>query len=159
MGAPGPWNERLPHFRMDETPSSGAELQTEYFVPRQHAVAALRAITGLHEQIAPFLMISEVRTIAADTLWMSPCYQQACAAILFTWVKNWQAVRELLPLIEAQLAPFDARPHWGKLFTMPPARLQSLYAKLPDFQQLLRSYDPRGKFRNAFLDTYIFGVG
>ncbi|HEX9441369.1 MAG TPA: D-arabinono-1,4-lactone oxidase [Roseiflexaceae bacterium] len=157
MGAPGPWNERLPHFRMDETPSSGEELQTEYFVPRQQAVAALRAITGLHEQIAPFLMISEVRTIAADTLWMSPCYQQDSVAIHFTWKLNWPEVQKLLPLIEAQLAPFNPRPHWGKLFTMPPAQLQSLYAKLPDFQQLLRFYDPQGKFRNAFLDTYIFG--
>jgi xylitol oxidase len=158
MGIVGHWYERLPHFRMENTPSSGEELQTEYFVPRQHAVAALRAVTRLGEQVAPHLMISELRTIAADTLWMSPCYQQACIAIHFTWKLNWPAVRELLPLIEEQLAPFDARPHWGKLFTMPPARLQSLYEKLPDFQQLLRSYDPQGKFRNAFLDTYIFGA-
>ncbi len=157
MGIPGPWNERLPHFRMDETPSNGEELQTEYFVPRQNAVAALRAITELHAQIAPFLMISEVRTIAADTLWMSPCYQQDSVALHFTWKLNWPEVQKLLPLIEAQLAPFNARPHWGKLFTMSPAHLQSLYVKLPDFQQLLRQYDPHGKFRNAFLDTYIFG--
>jgi xylitol oxidase len=157
MGDPGPWNERLPHFRIDQTPSSGEELQSEYFVPRQNAVAALRAITGLHTQIAPFLMISEVRTIAADTLWMSPCYQQDCVGIHFTWKLNWPEVQQLLPQIEAQLAPFNPRPHWGKLFTIPPAQVQSLYARLPDFQQLLRSYDPQGKFRNAFLDTYIFG--
>jgi alditol oxidase len=156
MGDPGPWNERLPHFRMDQTPSSGEELQTEYFVPRTHAVAALRAITGLQAQIAPLLMISEVRTIAADTLWMSPCYQQDCVALHFTWKLNWPEVQKLLPLIEAQLAPFNPRPHWGKLFTIPPAQLQALYPKLPDFQQLLRRYDPQGKFRNDFLDTYIF---
>jgi len=159
MGIPGPWHERLPHFRIEETPSSGEELQTEYFVPRQHAVAALRAVTRLREHIAPLLMISEVRTIAADTLWMSPCYQQDSVAIHFTWKLNWPAVQKLLPLIEEQLAPFNARPHWGKLFTMPPSQLQALYAKLPDFQDLLRSYDPQGKFRNAFLDTYIFGAG
>jgi len=157
MGVPGPWNERLPHFRMDETPSNGEELQTEYFVPRQNAVVALRAIAELHEQIAPFLMISEVRTIAADTLWMSPCYQQDSVAIHFTWKLNWPEVQKLLPLIEARLVPFNPRPHWGKLFTMPPAQVQSLYAKLPDFQELLRLYDPQGKFRNTFLDTYIFG--
>jgi len=97
----------MPHFRIDELPSRGAELQTEYFVPRQHAVAALRAVTALHEQIAPLLMISEVRTIAADNLWMSPCYQQACVAIHFTWKLNWEGVRQLLPEIEAQLAPFE----------------------------------------------------
>ena len=157
MGIHGPWHERLPHFRMEFTPSSGEELQTEYFVPRQHAIAAFRAIDRLGEQIAPLLQISEVRTIAADNLWMSPCYKQACVAIHFTWIQDWQAVRKLLPIIEEQLAPLNARPHWGKLFTMPPARLQSLYEKLPDFQQLLRSYDPQGKFRNAFLDTYILG--
>jgi xylitol oxidase len=156
MGNPGPWYDRLPHFRIDEKPSSGEELQAEYFVPRRHAVAALRAVAQLHEQIAPLLMISEVRTIAADTLWMSPCYQQDCVAIHFTMIRDWPAVQKLLPLVEEQLAPFDARPHWGKMFTMAPARLQSLYAKLPDFRDLLRSYDPEGKFRNAFLDTYIF---
>jgi len=158
LGVPGPVLRSMPHFRIDELRSSGAELQAEYFVPRQHAVAALRAVTALHEQIAPLLMTSEVRTIAADNLWMSPCYQQACVAIHFTWKLNWEGVRQLLPEIEAQLAPFDARPHWGKLFTMAPARLHSLYQKLPDFQRLLTSYQPQGKFRNPFLDTSIFGA-
>jgi xylitol oxidase len=157
MGVCGPWFERLPHFRMDFTPSSGEELQSEYIVPRQHAFAALRAIDQIREQVAALLQISEVRTIAADDLWMSPCYKQAGVGIHFTWKKDWPAVRRLLPVIEDQLAVFDARPHWGKLFTMSPARLQSLYKKLPDFQQLLLHYDPLGKFRNAFLDKYIFG--
>ncbi len=158
MGIPGPWHERLPHFRMDYMPSSGEELQTEYLVPRQHAFAALSAIAQLRDQVAPLLQICEVRTIAADSFWMSPCYKQACIGIHFTWKKNWEAVRSLLPLLEERLAPFSARPHWGKLLTMSPARLQSLYDKLPDFQVLLRSYDPPGKFRNAFLDTYIFAT-
>ena len=157
MGIPGPWHERLPHFRVDQTPASGEELQTEYFVPRQHAVAALRKVERLQPQMEPYLLISEVRTIAADTLWMSPSYGQACIGIHFSWKKNWPEVQKLLPLIEAQLAPFHARPHWGKLFTMSAKHVQSLYPKLPDFQQLLEFYDPQGKFRNAFLDTYIFG--
>ncbi len=157
MGEPGPWHERLPHFRMEETPSNGEELQTEYFVPRQHAVAAMHAVATLQPQIAPFLMISEVRTVAADTLWISPAYQQACVGIHFTWKRNWPEVQKLLPLIEEQLAPFHPRPHWGKMFTMSPAQVQASYEKLPDFQNLLRSYDPQGKFRNAFLDRYIFG--
>ena len=156
MGIRGPWLDRLPHFRMEHTPSSGEELQTEYFVPRQNAFAALRAIDGIREQIAPLLQVSEVRTIAADDLWMSPCYRQACVAIHFTWTKNWAAVRQLLPRIEERLAPLSARPHWGKLFTMMPERLQAHYEKLPDFRQLLRSHDPEGKFRNRFLNTYIF---
>ncbi len=158
MGIPGPWHERLPHFRIDHTPASGEELQTEYFVARQHAVAALRAVERLQTQLEPCLLISEVRTIAADTLWMSPSYQQASIGIHFSWKKDWPTVQKVLPLLEEQLAPFDARPHWGKLFTMSPARVQALYPKLSDFQNLLRTYDPQGKFRNAFLDAYIFGA-
>jgi alditol oxidase len=157
LGLPGPWHERLPHFRLDYTPSSGEELQTEYFVPRQHALEGLRAVYQLREHIAPLLQISEVRTIAADDLWLSPCYQQACVSIHFTWQKNWPAVQQVLPLLEEQLAPLQARPHWGKLFTLSPARVPALYPKLPDFRRLLQAYDPQGKFRNAFLDTYIFG--
>lgn len=157
MGVSGPWHERLPHFRMDLTPSSGDELQSEYYVPRRHAVAALGAIARVGKQLAPLVQISEVRTIAADTLWMSPCYQEPSVTIHFTWLKDWDAVRAVLPLIEKTLKPFDARPHWGKLFTMAPERVRSLYAKLPDFQNLLKSYDPEGKFRNAFLDEYVFG--
>ncbi|GAC1355657.1 MAG: alditol oxidase [Herpetosiphon sp.] len=158
MGIHGPWHERLPHFRMDYTPSSGEELQTEYLVPRHNAVAAVHAIGKIREQVAPLLQISEMRTIAADDLWMSPCYKQACVGIHFTWFKNWRAVSELLPVIEEQLAPLGARPHWGKLFTMPPAAVQVLYKKLPEFQKLLAKWDPQGKFRNAFLDTYIYGA-
>jgi xylitol oxidase len=159
MGVPGAWHERLPHFRMDQTPSSGAELQSEYFVPRASAVAALQAVVALGEQIRPYLLISELRTIAADTLWMSPSYQSDRVGIHFTWKRDWPTVRELLPQIEASLAPFDVRPHWGKLFTLPAARVRASYARLAEFRQLLRSFDPQGKFSNPFLDTYIFGDG
>lgn len=157
MGNSGPWHERLPHFRMDFTPSSGAELQSEYIVPRWYAYDALCAIDQLSEHVAPLLLISEIRTIAEDELWMSPSYKQNSVAIHFTWKDDWRAVQKVLPMIEEQLAPFNARPHWGKLFTMSPSLLQSLYEKLPDFQQLLRHYDPQGMFRNTFLNTYIFG--
>jgi xylitol oxidase len=157
LGIRGPWHERLPHFRIEATPSAGNELQSEYFVPRPHAVPALRAISALRHEFFPHLLVSEVRSIAADNLWMSPCYHQDSIAIHFTWKPNWQAVSKLLPRIEAQLAPFHARPHWGKLFTMPPQHLQSLYEKRSHFQQLIREYDPEGKFRNAFLDTTLFG--
>jgi len=158
MGIPGVWYRRLPHFKMEFTPSSGEELQTEYLIPRQHAVAAIEAVNQIRGQIAPLLKISEIRTIAADSLWLSPCYGQPYIALHFTWKMDWEAVRQLLPLLEEQLAPFQARPHWGKLFTMPPKQVQVLYERLSNFQDLLRHYDPQGKFRNAFLDTYIFGT-
>ena len=158
LGIPGAWHERLPHFRLEFTPSVGEELQSEYLVPRRHAFAALQAMDRLRDQVAPLLQISEVRTIAADNLWMSPCYRQDCISIHLTWIQDWPAVSRVLPAIEAALAPLDARPHWGKLFTVPAARLHSLYERMPDFQALLRSYDPERKFRNAFLDRYIFGM-
>jgi alditol oxidase len=154
-GAPGPWHERLPHFRMDYMPSHGDELQSEYLVPRQYALAALRALYELREIIAPHLLISEVRTIATDDLWMSPSYQRDSVALHFTWKQDWPAVEKVLPRIEAQLAPFHARPHWGKLFTTSPAQLQSLYLRLPDFLDLRQMYDPQGKFRNNFLNNFL----
>jgi len=156
MGVPGPWYERLPHFRMGFTPSAGKELQSEYFVPREHAMDAILAVERLRDQVGPHLMISEIRTMAADNLWMSPCYRQSCVTIHFTWKQDWPAVSKLLPVIERELAPFQARPHWGKLFTMAPAQLHSRYEKLPEFIQLSRKYDPQGKFRNDFLDANIF---
>jgi xylitol oxidase len=158
LGEPGPWYDRLPHFRIEYTPSSGEELQSEYFVPRRHAVAALRAVYGLRRELAPLLQISELRTITADDLWLSPCFGQACVAFHFTWVKDWPGVSRLLPRLEAALAPFDARPHWGKLFTLPPARLRALYPRLPAFQALLRTYDPLGTFRNPYLERNVFGA-
>ena len=71
---------------------------------------------------------------------------------------NQPAVMKLLPMIEDVLAPFSARPHWGKLFTVSPKLLESRYEKLQDFRQLLSQHDPHGKFRNAFLDLNIFGI-
>ena len=158
MGVSGGWHERLPHFRLDFTPSSGDELQSEYLVPRQHACQALGSLAHMRASIEPHILVTEVRTIAADQLWLSPCYQHACVAIHFTWKPDWPAVEKLLPVIEAQLAPFEARPHWGKLFTTVPECVQSLYPKLPDFQRLVRRRDPQGKFRNAFLDAYVPSV-
>jgi xylitol oxidase len=156
MGVPGPWYERLPHFRMGFTPSAGKELQSEYFVPRQHAVEAILAVERLRDQVTPHLLITEIRAIAADDLWMSPCYQQPCITIHFTWKQDWPAVSKLLPVIEKELTPFEARPHWGKLFTMSPQQLHSIYSKLPQFIALTKKFDPQGKFRNAFLNTNIF---
>lgn len=155
QGAAGPWHERLPHFRLDFTPSSGEELQSEYIVPRARAYEALCALQRIRERIAPLLFTSEIRTIAEDRLWMSSSYNRPSVAIHFTWKPDWASVRQLLPVIEAQLAPYEARPHWGKLFTMEAAQLQPLYDKLPEFRQLLTRHDPDGKFKNEFLTTYI----
>ncbi len=158
MGVPGPWYERLPHFKMNFTPSSGAELQTEYFVPREKGYAAIRAVEELRDKITPHLFVTELRTIDADELWMSPCHHRPSMTVHFTWKPEWQEVRQILPQIEAKLAPFDAKPHWAKLFTIAPSRLKSLYPEMPKFKELLAQYDPQGKFRNDFLNRNVYGA-
>lgn len=157
MGVAGPWYERMPHFKMGFTPSSGVELQSEYYVPRKNAVDAIMAISQLGSQIGPHLFTSEVRTIAADDLWMSPCYKQDSVTIHFTWKQDWPAVSKLLPVIERELAPFHAKPHWGKLFTIAPSHLKTLFSKLEEFRKVAADYDPKSKFRNEFLNRNIFG--
>lgn len=157
MNIPGPWFERLPHFKMNFTPSSGQELQSEYFVPRDKGYQAILAVEQLRESITPHLFVTEFRTVEADNLWISEAYKRPSMTIHFTWKPEWPVVKQILPLIEAKLAPFDARPHWAKLFTMSPRVLQSRYAKLGDFKTLLSQHDAKGKFRNSFLDTNLYG--
>lgn len=156
QGIPGPWYERLPHFKMNFTPSSGRELQTEYFVPRDRGYEAILAVEKLRDRITPHLFVTELRTIAADDLWMSMAYQRPSLAIHFTWKPEWPAVRQILPLIEEQLAPFGPRPHWAKLFTFSPRRLQTQYARLADFKTSVGHYDPDGKFRNTFIRANLY---
>ncbi|MBK5277546.1 MAG: FAD-binding protein [Bacteroidia bacterium] len=156
MGVAGPWYERMPHFKMGFMPSAGEELQAEYFIPIEHGYAAMMAMETLHEKISPHLFISEIRTVEADNIWMSPCYNQTSAVIHTTW-KQEEVVMDLLPLVEEKLAPFNPRPHWAKLFTIMPSILQSRIARLSEFKQLLNQYDPGGKFRNEFIETNLFG--
>jgi alditol oxidase len=156
QGIPGPWYERLPHFRMNFTPSSGRELQTEYLVPRERGYEAILAVEKLRDQITPHLFVTELRTIAADHLWMSTAYQRDSLAIHFTWKPEWPEVSKILPQIEKQLEPFAPRPHWAKLFTLPPASVQLQYSRLAEFQALLKQYDPEAKFRNEFLSKNLY---
>jgi alditol oxidase len=158
MGIPGRWYERVPHFKMNFTPSSGAELQTEYFVPLDQGYEATLAVEKLRDQITPHLFVTEMRTIDADDLWMSTCHQRASLAIHFTWKPEWPAVRALLQKIESQLQPFAVRPHWAKLNTIPPEQLHAQYPKLDDFRALIRQYDPQARFKNAFLAQNIYPV-
>jgi xylitol oxidase len=147
LGVPGPWWDRLPHFRMGFTPSAGEELQSEYLVPRRHALAAIEAVRALAPRIRPHLQVSEIRTIAADRLWMSPQYDTDTVGIHFTWTREPQAVEAVLARLEPALAPFGARPHWGKLFLRAPA-----HERREDFLRLAERLDPRGAFRNAWLE-------
>jgi xylitol oxidase len=156
-GVPGPWNERLPHFRLEFTPSNGDELQSEYFVPRARAAEAFDVLRALGNRFAPVIQVSEVRTIAADDLWLSPSQGRDTVALHFTWIQDETAVRPVVAELEERLAPLDARPHWGKVFAADAATLAERYPRVPDFIALAAKYDPAGKFRNPYLDTFLPG--
>jgi xylitol oxidase len=157
LGRPGRWFDRLPHFRLGHTPSSGEELQSEYLLPRRHALEALEAMRSLAARIRPLLLVSELRRVAADRLWMSTCYEEDCLAIHFTWKREPDAVQELVAQIEAALTPFEARPHWGKVFHADAAAVAPLYKRHADFVRLQERLDPRGAFRNPWLKTRVLG--
>lgn len=154
-GQPGPWHARLPHFRMEFTPSSGEELQSEYLVPGEHAEGALEAVAGLRETVAPLLQIAEIRSIAADDLWLSPASGRDSVGFHFTWLKEPDAVAPVVAALEEALAPFLARPHWGKVFSTAPQDVAGLYERMPDFQRLRREYDPEAVFGNELVDRYL----
>jgi xylitol oxidase len=158
MGVPGPAWERLPHFRPDHPPSSkGKERHSEYLIDRRHAVEAIRALYGVGDQIAKALQISEIRTVRADERWMSTAYQRECACMHFTWTDNDADVVAAIPIVEAALDRFAPRPHWGKMFVRSREKVVAQYPRIGDFRELCRRHDPEGKFRNAFLDRYVFG--
>lgn len=152
LGIPGPWFDRLPHFKMEFQPSAGKELQSEYFVPLEKGYEAIMAVAGMAEQINSHLFISEIRSIKGDDLWMSTCFQQDSIAIHTTWKQEITEVMALLPQMESILDEFEPRPHWGKLFTISKEKLASRYPKMDNFNKLLQKHDPAGKFRNDFLD-------
>ncbi|MDQ4036062.1 MAG: FAD-binding protein [Chloroflexota bacterium] len=156
LGVPGPWHERLPHFRMDHTPSSGDELQSEYVIGREGAVEAIAALDRLSGRLAPVVQVSEIRTIAADELWLSPAYHRPSVAIHFTWKPDWESVRAVLPDVERALSPFEPRPHWAKLFTMAGEDVRARYHRMASFLELAARFDPEGKFRNDFLGRLLF---
>ena len=156
MNEVGPWYERLPHFKMEFTPSVGREIQTEYFVPFELGYEAILAVESLREQIRPHLFITELRAIAADDLWMSMAYKRRSLALHFTWKPDAAAVSKIVALIEAKLAPFEPRPHWGKVFSLKAAQLAPVYPRWNDFKELARQVDPKGKFRNAYMNDEVW---
>jgi alditol oxidase len=155
LGVVGPWHERLPHFRPSFTPSSGAELQTEYLVPIAHANEAIEGLRARAEELAPILQVSEIRAVAADDLWLSGAFAADVVALHFTWQPNREAVYALLPELERLLLPLGARPHWGKCFTATGPELATAYPMLDRFRQLRDRSDPTRKFNNAFLDRVL----
>jgi len=156
-GRPGLWSDRLPHFRMSYTPSSGEEIQSEYLFPRRHAMGAIGAVRALADGIRPILQVSEIRRVAADRLWMSMNYEEDSVGIHFTWKREPDAVQQMVAQIEDALTPFEARPHWGKVFQADAAAIALLYKRHSDFVRLVERLDPRGAFRNSWLKARVLG--
>ena len=155
FGVPGPSADRLPHFRLGFEPSSGDELQSEYFVDRSHGAAALSAVFALRDQIAPVVKVSEIRTMTADDLWLSTATGRDTLALHFTWVNDQARVMAFLPLLEAALAPYDLRPHWGKLTAMPARAMRARFPRWADFVALREELDPAGTFVNPYLRSLL----
>ncbi len=153
LGRPGLWSDRLPHFRMGYTPSNGQEIQSEYLLPRRHALEAIEAVRALADRIRPLLLVSEIRRVAADRLWMSMNYEQDSVGIHFTWKREPEAVQQMVAQIEGVLIPFQARPHWGKVFQANAATIAPLYKRHADFVSLQKRLDPRGAFCNSWFKT------
>jgi xylitol oxidase len=155
LGVPGPWWDRLPHFRMGFTPSAGEEMQSEYLLPRGEAITAIEAVRALGDAVRPVLLVSEIRTVAADELWMSPMQGRETVGLHFTWKREPDAVLAVVARLEEALAPFGARPHWGKVFLTGAGAIRPLYARAGDFAALAERLDPRGAFRNAWLERHV----
>jgi xylitol oxidase len=154
-GIPGPWLDRLPHFRMDFTPSRGEELQSEYLLPREHALTAIERLRSLAPRLAAVLQVSELRTVAADDHWLSSAYGHDVVGVHFTWLRDEEQVYAVLPAIEEALLPLGARPHWGKCFVAGVRELDPLYRRMSDFRALRDRVDPDRVFGNAFLDRVL----
>jgi xylitol oxidase len=155
LGVPGPWNERLPHFRLDFVPSSGDELQSEYLLPRTDAAAAWAALLPMGAALREVLLAGEIRAVAADSMWLSPTGGHDCVAFHFTWVPDPVRVQPVVAEVERRLAAFNTRPHWGKVFTTTPAELALRYPRLADFRELVARYDPEGRFGNDLVDGWL----
>jgi xylitol oxidase len=156
LGLPGPWYERMPHFPIGFLASSGNELQSEYFVPRHVATEAIAALHQAQQRFAPALFVAEIRTIAADDLWLSTAQGQDTVGFHFTWKPAWDPALEAVLAVEEALAPFNPRPYWGKVSTLPGSLVRTRYARAADFITLANRLDPAGKFRNAFVNDMLF---
>ena len=154
LGVPGDWHQRLSHFKLEFTPSVGEEIQTEFFIDRKDASAAIEVLSKLGDEITPLLWITELRTIAADDLWLSGAYQRDTLGIHFTWKKE-DAIYPVVEKVEAALRPFNYRPHWGKVFTAEAQYLKSVYPKMSEFKALVEALDPNKKFENTFTRRFL----
>jgi len=157
FGVAGPWHERLPHFEADAIPSIGAEIQSEFFVSIEHAADAIEALREAYGDLDDAMYVSEIRTVAADDLWMSPQCGQSTVAFHFTWKPDQAAAAHAAATVATALAPFAPRPHWGKVFPWSMLTAQT-YERAGDFIALAERLDPRGAFRNEWFERLVSAI-
>jgi len=155
-GVPGRWCERLPHFSAEGAPSSsGAELQSEWYVDRPHGPDALRAVLAVADRFRHVLQVAELRTVAPDGLWLGPAGSGGALGLHATWHPDPGPVAEAIDAVEEALAPFAPRPHWGKVFRLEPHDVRGRFPRWDEFASLVRELDPDGVFGNDFIDRYL----
>jgi len=154
---PGLWSHRLPHFRSDEVPSVGAEVQSEFFVERALMGQAIERLRSIGDALEPVIMVSEIRTIGADNIWLSPQYQRDCAAFHFTWHHDVVAAHAAADLVTDTLAPLRPIPHWGKVFDPRRFDFDQLYPNLRSALACFQEWDPTSTFTNAWMRNTISG--
>ena len=154
LGVPGPWHERLPHFRAEFTPSAGNEIQSEFFLARDRAPEGVSALRELGPRIAPVVHVCELRSIRGDDLWLSPAQGRDSVGFHFTWHDDEAALLPVLDAVEQALLPLGARPHWAKLTTAGPADVAARYPHAGDFRLLRAVQDPDGVFANDLVDRW-----
>jgi xylitol oxidase len=158
FGVPGPWNERLFHFGRDVEPGLIGHLQSEYMVPRDRAAEAIAMLHALGERIDRYLLVSEIRGMTEDALWLSPAYDRPTIAFHFSWQRQIDEVSRVTAELETMLQPLGGRPHWGKIIHASAEQLAPLYPRMWEFADLARSFDPTGKFSNEFLTKHVFAI-
>nr|WP_242424077.1 D-arabinono-1,4-lactone oxidase [Frankia sp. EI5c] len=84
-------------------------------------------------------------------MWLSPTHGREAVSLHFTWRAAEAAVTRAVAAVERQLAPFEPRPHWGKIFALSSETIRASYPRAADFTELAGRRDPTGVFRNPFL--------
>lgn len=149
LGVPGPWHERLPHFRAAHQPSVGAELQSELFLPRAALPDLIPALAEIADVVRPALLVHEIRSAAADDLWLSPLRGRDSVMAHFTWRPDPALAGPAIRAVEQCLAPWQPRAHWAKLAS-PALRWPEGAYDLTAFTALANWLDPMRTFQNRF---------
>jgi FAD/FMN-containing dehydrogenase len=125
--------------------------ELEYFVALEHGREALEAMRELMLASQPDAIYPlEVRTVGPDDAYLSPSQGTATTVISVSGTPGtdyWAYLRS----VDALLAPYRPRVHWGKLHFLTPEQLHERYPEAAEFIAVRRELDPEGVFLNDHL--------